>query len=122
MPPRKRTERPEKPTPAEAADLEANPPGEDDADDGMVTMKFRDVELRVPSQEKLMHSFRARIAMRSGTDADLFIAVVGDRVATDMWRLIDESKDTYESVMQEFFTAYFPLPSPFERVAAATSH
>ena len=53
-----------------------------------------------------MHSFRARIAMRSGTDADLFIAVVGDRVATDMWRLIDESKDTYESVMQEFFTAY----------------
>jgi len=94
------------PTAAEAAFSEANPAKVNGLPKGKMLLKFRNVDFLVPTQESLVDDFRFRVAMKAGDDTDVLVSLVGNDVATNMYRLVDPEKDTFTSVIREFFTAY----------------
>lgn len=89
-----------KPTAAEAAAVEATP------NDDTVVVPFRGVDIPVPNPAKGGQSFAVQMALAAGSDARLLYALVGDRGSRMIQTTIDESKDTFESVVREFFESY----------------
>jgi hypothetical protein len=98
---------PKKPTAAEAAFDEANPPAAtDDLPSGKMLLEFRGEQFIVPTQAALADDFRFRMAVKAGDDSDCLVALVGNDVAVQMWKLVDPEKDTFHGVILEFFEAY----------------
>lgn len=104
------SKKPENPSAdATAAAVEANPdpaPEVADAAEGAIRVEFRGLQIDVPGPDKWARSYRLRMATASGDSAQLLDALLGPIGTRLVASVIDEDKDDFEAVVEEFFKAY----------------